>query len=167
MKFNSVETLASAVEAWCGENEVLPASGQASVGISPRNVRYYRSLGLLDGPAAEADAPYGEKHFLQLAAIRILQARGQPLARIQQLLMGRSLEDLRRVRREGLRELASAAPTGISLAPTSESWRLSTIDRSWLIVSRDGATPTDAQLAAIREILAAPASRVPNPLRRT
>lgn len=155
MKFTTVEELAAAVEAWCRENEIQPANGQASVAISPRNVRYYRSLGLLD--AADADSvaasPYGEKHFLQLVAIRLLQAKGLPLTRIQQLLMGRSLDDLRRVKRDGLREATAHAAPAVALAPQGESWRVAPIDRDWLLVSRDGSAPTAEQLEAIREVL--------------
>lgn len=153
MKFTTVEQLAAAVAVWCRDNEVEPASGQASVEISPRNVRYYRSLGLLDAADAATAEPYGEKHFLQLVAIRLLQSKGLPLARIQQLLMGRSVEDLRRVKRDGLREVASAAAPVLALAGSGESWRLTALDREWLLVSRDGRAPSAEQLGAIREIL--------------
>jgi len=161
MTFDSVEQLAGAVEQWCREHRVAPANGQASVEISPRNVRYYRTLGLLDGPADGVRGSYGEKHFLQLVAIRLLQAQGLPLRRIQHLLMGRSLDDLRRVQRDGLRELTAAAARapGLALAGAfdGEAWQLAAVDDEWLLVSRRGRAATAEQLQAIRAILAGPA----------
>lgn len=160
MTFSSVETLAAAVEQWCRENEVSPVNGQAAEAITPRNVRYYRTLALLDGPEDGLRGNYGEKHFLQLVAIRLLQTQGLPLRRIQQLLMGRSLADLRRVQRDGVRELTAAAARVPSLAGgfDGESWRLGAIDDEWLLVSRRGRVPTAGQLHAIRELLSGAAA---------
>src|SRR4051812_16202973 len=94
----SLEELSDRINAWCGEHAIQPANGQAGVAVSERNIRYYRTLGLVDAPDGGG---YGEKQLLQLTAIRLLQAQGLPLRRIRDLLYGRSLEDLREIRRRG------------------------------------------------------------------
>ena len=83
----NLPSLAESVNDWCGERAIHPASGQAAESLSERNIRYYRTLGLLDGPLAGGG--YGRRHFLQLSSIRVLQARGLPLKKIQELLYGR------------------------------------------------------------------------------
>src|SRR5439155_16344948 len=102
----SAEELAETVNEWCERHGVEPASGQAGERLTVRNIRYYRALGLLDPPLIGGGQGFGQKHRLQLVAIRLLQAQGLPLNRIQQLLFGRSLEDLKRIEKQGLAELA-------------------------------------------------------------
>ena len=75
----TVAQLAEAVNDWCDEHKVAPASGQAGQRMTERNVRYYRTLGLIDPPLVGGGMGYGEKHFLQLIAVRLLQAQGLPL----------------------------------------------------------------------------------------
>ena len=94
-----IQELAERVNAWCRERELQPANGQAASELSARTLHYYRSAGLLDAPESGAGSGYGQRHFLQLAAIRILQAQGLPLSRIQQLLFGRSDKESNRSRR--------------------------------------------------------------------
>ena len=55
-----------------------------------RTIRYYTTLGLLDRPAElrGRTALYGRRHLMQLVAIKRLQARGLPLAAIQERLLG-------------------------------------------------------------------------------
>jgi DNA-binding transcriptional MerR regulator len=63
-----------------------------------RTIRYYTTLGLLDRPKIEnRQARYGERHLLQLVAIKALQSRDMPLAEIQQALYGRSDDELRQI----------------------------------------------------------------------
>ncbi|HWT85302.1 MAG TPA: MerR family transcriptional regulator, partial [Myxococcales bacterium] len=51
------------------------ADGRVSAAPDSRTVRYYTTLGLLDRPTIEArQARYGERHLLQLLAIKALQA---------------------------------------------------------------------------------------------
>lgn len=56
-----------------------------------RLIRYYTTLGLLDRPAEMRGrtAYYGERHLLQLLAVKALQAQGMPLQEIQASLAGR------------------------------------------------------------------------------
>ena len=65
----SVEQLADLVHAWCEEHGVTPASGQTGERMTERNVRYYRTLALLDPPLAGGGQGYGEKHRLQLETV--------------------------------------------------------------------------------------------------
>jgi DNA-binding transcriptional MerR regulator len=60
-----------------------------------RTVRYYQSIGVVDRPDREGrDAVYGWRHLLQVVAVKRLQVRGEPLARIQAALVGVSTETL-------------------------------------------------------------------------
>ena len=102
-----------------------------------RNVRYYRTLGLVDAPLTGGGAGYGEKHLLQILAIRLLQAQGLPLYRIRDLLFGRTLEELRQIEKRGLAELREA---GVSVfRPSSgENWTMTRLDEEFLLISRRG-----------------------------
>jgi DNA-binding transcriptional MerR regulator len=60
-----------------------------------RTVRYYQSIGVVDRPDREGrEAVYHWRHLLQVVAVKRLQVRGEPLARIQAALVGVSTEAL-------------------------------------------------------------------------
>ena len=60
-----------------------------------RTVRYYTTLGLVDRPRiVDREARYGQRHVLQLAAIKRMQAEGVRLADVQRRLYGRSDAEL-------------------------------------------------------------------------
>jgi len=68
-------------------------------GVSTRNVRAYRTAGLLPPPRLDGrTGRYGDEHVERLAVIARLQGRGWSLAAIRDALAardgGRSLEDL-------------------------------------------------------------------------
>ena len=136
----TVEDLARAVNEWCDRHGVTPASGQAGERMTERNIRYYRSLGLLDAPRAGGGLGYGERHRLQLVAIRLLQAQGVPLNRVRDLLLGRTMEELRRIEEKGLTERgATGAAGGVTFRPTAgEQWSMTPLDDEFLLVSRCG-----------------------------
>ncbi len=77
--------------------------GQASARVRDvpdlRTIRYYTTIGILDRPAEMRGrtAYYGERHLLQLVAIKRLQARGLSLREVQQRLLGLSNTRLRRI----------------------------------------------------------------------
>ena len=74
------------------------ADGRVSAAPDARTVRYYTTLGLLDRPKIEGrQGHYGERHLLQLLAIKALQAVDLPLAEIQQRLYARSDAELKRL----------------------------------------------------------------------
>ncbi len=66
-----------------------------------RTVRFYTTLGLVDGPAELRGRTglYGLRHLRQLVAIKRLQARGLPLAEVQQRLFGLTDAKLARLAR--------------------------------------------------------------------
>jgi DNA-binding transcriptional MerR regulator len=152
----SAGELARQVNAWCDEHQIAPANGQAGDAVTERNVRFYRTTGLLDAP----DGGFGEKHLLQLIAVRILQAQGLPLRRIRELLHGRNLEDLRELRRRGAAEVRAASPTAL-FGGTDALWRVTPLDEDFLLVSRRGTPLTPAQRAALTAALRGPAFRKP------
>jgi DNA-binding transcriptional MerR regulator len=151
--FYSLEELSGRINAWCEEHEVAPVNGQAGTAVSERSIRYYRTLGLVDAPGNEG---YGERQLLQLTAIRLLQAQGLPLRRIRELLYGRSLQELREIRRRGLAEAQRAmASVRVSLPVQDELWRIIPLDDDFLLVSRRGTALTPAQREAVRRALRA------------
>ncbi len=147
----SLEELSRQINAWCTEHEIAPASGQTGEVVSERNVRYYRTLGLIDAPDG---GEYGEKHLLQLTAVRLLQAQGLPLRRIRELVYGRSLQELREIRRRGLMEAGRASAAVRVVMPVSEElWRAIPLNEDFLLMSRRGTPLTPLQREAVLQAL--------------
>src|SRR4051794_31636572 len=93
-----LDELSNRVAGELADRGLLGAASDARVSAAPdaRTVRYYATLGLLDRPRIESrQARYGERHLLQLLAIKALQAFDLPLAEIQQRLYARSDAELR------------------------------------------------------------------------
>jgi DNA-binding transcriptional MerR regulator len=151
MSCYSIQTLAEEANAWCEAHSIAPASGQSGELLTERNIRFYRTMGLVDAPQGRG---YDEKHLLQLIAIRLLQAQGAPLRRIRELLYGRSLEALREIRRRGLKE-AQSAPARLHFIPQTagEVWNVLPLDEDFLLVSRRGTPLTPAQRDAVLRAL--------------
>jgi hypothetical protein len=147
--------LVEAVNVWCEEHRVEPANGQAADRLSERNVRFYRTTGLLEAPVSADGRGYGEIHRLQLIAVRLLQAQGLPLRRIRELLHGRTLEDLREIEKRGIAELAAArcgGPDGLAATGTG-TWSVAALDEDFLLVSRRGRPIPPDLLARLRAAL--------------
>jgi DNA-binding transcriptional MerR regulator len=91
-----------------------------------RTIRYYTTLGLLDRPAEMRGrtALYGQRHLLQLVAIKRLQARGLSLAAVQERVVGLSNAALGR--------LAAAV-----LPPEKESSRAESFWRTRLVEEQE------------------------------
>ena len=134
----TLEELARAVQEWCEKHRVFPANGQAAEELTERNIRYYRTLGLLDPPLGSYTKTFTDKHRLQLIAIRLYQAQGLPLRKIRDELYGQTLEDLvaleQRVSRRGKPGLAIAPPLEAPLA--RETWSVVPLEGEFLLVSR-------------------------------
>lgn len=64
-----------------------------------RTVRWYTTIGLVDRPGdmRGRTALYGQRHLLQLVAIKRLQAQGRSIAEIQAELVGATNATLRRI----------------------------------------------------------------------
>lgn len=151
----SVEELARAVQDWCAQHQVFPANGQAAEEITERNIRYYRTLGLLDPPLGNYAKTFSEKHRLQLIAIRLYQAQGLPLRKIRDELYGKSLEDLvaleKQVGKQGKRAVALPAPFAPPVA--GESWAMVPLTPEFLLVSRQNRQLPRGVIDKIRDLL--------------
>lgn len=157
----SVEEMAARVTAWCARHSVVPANGQVAIATTVRTLRYYRTTGLLDAPTEGGGSGYGERHFLQACAVRVLQAEGLPLSRIQSLLFGRADEELRGILSSAERgsspDLPDLPPAAAFTQP--ETWQTFPLSPDFLLISRrPDFHPTASQLQAIQAILSTPQS---------
>ena len=148
----TIQELAGAVNAWCRDRALQPANGQSASELSARTLHYYRSAGLLDAPESGAGRGYGRRHLLQLKAIRVLQAHGLPLSRIQQLLFGRSDKELEQIA-ESAGEIAPS-PANVKSPPfaSQETWTIYPLNEQLFVAARNGALLSTSQLEAIRKI---------------
>lgn len=68
---------------------------RVSAAPDKRTIRYYTTLGLLDRPNIEGrQAKYGDRHVMQLVAIKALQSVALPLSEIQSMLYGLTEDEL-------------------------------------------------------------------------
>ncbi len=151
----SIEELAESINRWCVEHGITPANGQAGERITERNIRFYRTRGILDAPGSESGEHkrgFSEKHAAQLRAIRLLQARPLPLEEIQAQIQGRSLEDLQELERQELRKINGATATIMGGAP-QENWQVTVVGGEYLLVSRRGRSITDEQRRQVAAVL--------------
>ena len=151
----SLEELARAVQDWCAEHKVFPANGQSAEEITERNIRYYRTLGLLDPPIGNYAKTFSDKHRLQLIAIRLYQAQGLPLRKIRDELYGKSLEDLvvleKQVSKRGKKAVSIAVPFA---APSAiESWSVVPLTDEFLLVSRQNRQLPRSVIEKINQLL--------------
>ena len=144
------------VNRWCRDRGLKPANGQSASELSARTLHYYRSSGLLDAPDSRAGPGYGQRHFLQLASIRILQAQGLPLSRIQQLLFGRSDQELKRIADSAGKIDPGKADVHRQPFLSQERWTSYPLSEQVFVVARDTVALTSSQLEAIRTICSAP-----------
>jgi len=142
----SLEQLSSEVAEQLARRGLLGAAPDARVSAAPdaRTVRYYTTLGLLDRPRIEnRQARYGERHLLQLLAIKALQSLELPLAQIQQALYARSDTELR--------QLVDTLPKPDKTAPPLPALMLREIvlEPGLRLVAEEGFAPRDE--AALEE----------------
>jgi len=145
--------LAAAVNRWCAEHGVVPANGQAADELSERNIRFYRTAGLVDAPLAGGGQGYGEKHELQLTGIRLLQAEGLPLRRIRELLFGRSLQELREMRERGAADWKQRLASRSAAPGPAALWATHELDSEFLLISRRGRDVPPDILSEIKRLL--------------
>jgi DNA-binding transcriptional MerR regulator len=151
----SLEELAGAVQDWCQEHRVTPANGQAAEEITERNIRYYRTLGLLDPPIGNYAKTFSEKHRLQLIAIRLFQAQGLPLRKIRDELYGKSVEDLTELAKQAGKRGTKAMSLSVPFLPpaASESWSVVPLTGEFLLVSRQNQQLPRGVIEKINQIL--------------
>jgi DNA-binding transcriptional MerR regulator len=151
----TLEELAEAVQEWCQKHHILPANGQAAEQITERNIRYYRTLGLLDAPLGNYARTFSDKHRLQLIAIRLYQAQGLPLRKIRDELYGKSLEDLvaleKQATKQGKHPVTVTVP--FRLPAAGESWAVLPLTDDFLLVSRQNKELPSSIIEKINRLL--------------
>jgi len=148
--YNDLKSLYEHVNSWCHENSVIPINGQAAEKLTIRNLRFYRTLGLLDGPLAGRKE--GRRHFLQLAAIRILQAQGFPLSKIREVLDAKTDAELHGMLRQ-FKEEGGAAMGGMGPVKSLERMELIGLTGDYFLLCRGRKRPSPEQLGRVVEAL--------------
>jgi DNA-binding transcriptional MerR regulator len=151
-----LDELSDRIERELTARGLLGAAPDARVSAAPdaRTVRYYATLGLLDRPRIEGrQARYGERHVLQLLAIKALQAANLPLGEIQRRLYARSDEELKAL----IESLAAEARPRPAAVPPSVRLREVAIEPGVRLMVEEGWRARDpaALEAKIRAALAA------------
>ena len=172
-----IDSLCEEVNAILSKQGIDVTDGRTAPTVNPRNVRYYRTIGLIDPPSREGGrAVYTTDHVAEIVAIKRAQADGTSL---DDLRRARELKDLfdGLSRRESetssfdnaqaawLSSFQLAAPRlathaelhlrGATGAPTPPE----PPDAGWVyrvgpyFLSGFGPSPTDDQVAAIRFLL--------------
>jgi len=93
----TLEQLSGEVEKQLKQRGLLNAQHDGRVSAAPdgRTIRYYTTLGILEKPKViSRQAFYGNRHVLQLLAIKSLQGLSLPLGEIQARLYGKSDKEL-------------------------------------------------------------------------
>lgn len=121
----TLEELGERVKDALATDYVAPGSARVRAVPDARTIRYYTTLGLVDRPELQGrTALYGERHLLQLVAIKRLQADGLTLGQVQERLAGlpeaalRGLAKLPAIERRNAAPVAAEAPRG-----RREFWR--------------------------------------------
>jgi len=93
----TIAELADASAAALDALGIAARNGQVRDRPDVRTIRYYGTLGLVDRPTEMTGrtALYGDRHLLQVLAVKALQARGATLADVQRTLVGASEPELR------------------------------------------------------------------------
>ncbi|HWG46333.1 MAG TPA: MerR family transcriptional regulator [Gemmataceae bacterium] len=106
------------------------ASGRVREVPDMRTIRYYTTLGLIDRPAQMRGrtALYGQRHLLQLVAIKRLQARGLALAEIQSRVVGKTNAVLRELSQLRLAPQSMEQPSEREERRNSGFWGASPAD---------------------------------------
>jgi DNA-binding transcriptional MerR regulator len=130
----TLDELAERVDAALAVGYAGQSSGRVRAVPDRRAIRWYTTIGLIDRPVAHRGrtALYGQRHLLQLVAVKRLQARGLPLVAIQQELAGATDTQLERVaslpaspatRGGAVSPLRARPPDGGGPAPAAETPR--------------------------------------------
>ncbi|MGM1063718.1 MerR family transcriptional regulator [Saccharothrix sp. Mg75] len=106
----TIEQLPERVAALLAENYDGQRNGRVRELPNGRAIRWYTTIGLVDRPAGfrGRTALYGQRHLLQVVAIKKLQAAGHTLAEIQGMTVGASDRGLAEL--AGLPEVAPSRP---------------------------------------------------------
>jgi DNA-binding transcriptional MerR regulator len=121
----TIAELADASAAALDALGIAVSNGQVRDRPDVRTIRYYGTLGLVDRPAEMTGrtALYGDRHLLQVLAVKALQARGATLADVQRTLVGASEPELRAAVGPGLPGALTAAVGTPPVRPDRPFWR--------------------------------------------
>ena len=79
----NIEELCERANERLNNDDVVHQSGRVSVQVTPRNVRYYQTIGLLPHPTrVDGRADYNEHHIDNIIDIKRAQANGESLREI-------------------------------------------------------------------------------------
>jgi hypothetical protein len=169
----TIAELADASAAALDALGIAARNGQVRDRPDVRTIRYYGTLGLVDRPAAMAGrtALYGDRHLLQVLAVKALQARGATLTDVQRTLVGASEPELRAAVGPGLPGALAAVAEPPPARPGRAFWRTppgpaAPAPAAWLsagLPAAPGAAGPGAECADGEPtgVTAAPAFRVP------
>lgn len=121
----TIAELADASAAALDALGIAARNGQVRDRPDVRTIRYYGTLGLVDRPAEMTGrtALYGDRHLLQVLAVKALQARGATLADVQRILVGASEPELRAAVGPGLPGALAAVAGPPPARPGRAFWR--------------------------------------------
>ena len=121
----TIAELAAASAAALDALGIAARNGQVRDRPDVRTIRYYGMLGLVDRPAEMTGrtALYGDRHLLQVLAVKALQARGAALADVQRTLVGASEPELRAAVGPGLPGALAAVAGPSPARPGRAFWR--------------------------------------------
>ncbi|MBM3465297.1 MAG: MerR family transcriptional regulator [Armatimonadetes bacterium] len=145
----SLEELCGEVTRRLGQLGLTQSDNRVSAAPDARTVRYYTTLGLIDRPTVQGrQARYGERHVLQLLAVKALQGMSLPLADVQARLYGKSDQELEALL-GGLRPMRRDTP------PVVVRWQEVTIEPGLKILVDERWAPGEDLNDKIRAALAA------------
>jgi DNA-binding transcriptional MerR regulator len=167
----NIEQLCDEVNRVLQARRITVADARASSVVSPRNVRYYRTIGLLTPPSrSEGRAEYEQDHIDQIVAIKRAQQDGMGLeelikeqkavkARVE--LLGQDLHvNYMRAEVNPINALEidfiSRVPRSAAQYPESDELLGWSVHFESVVLSGHGARPTRKQIEAIRRILDSP-----------
>jgi DNA-binding transcriptional MerR regulator len=150
----SIAELADAVNSWCKQHDVAPLHNRVGEFVTGRNIRYYQGIGLVARPVNSSGRGFTDLHRLQLIAIRLLQAKGWSLDRIQAALAGRTEAELRQIEENGVQHL-QYSPAASTRASAGD-WVVVPLSDDLLLLSRGRLDLTPAQRQRVLDLLSPP-----------
>lgn len=166
-----VDELCAAVNAALSEANVEVADGRTTGAVTPRNVRYYRTLGLVSPPTRRAGrSQYDDHHVDEIVAVKTAQAQGASLeelrarrarSQVEPSTVRLTAEGLGVVKlatfgveRRAITEVPLLAAARVDL-PDLFGWSVRIVSEQFgeLTISGAGDRPTAAQLESIRRML--------------
>jgi DNA-binding transcriptional MerR regulator len=117
----TIEQLPDQVAELLSENYDGQSNGRIRELPNRRTIRWYTTIGLVDRPVTTRGrtAYYGQRHLLQIVAVKKLQAAGRSLAEVQELLLGAT--DAKLIELAGL-SVDRVRPE-VEVRPTGQFWK--------------------------------------------